>query len=181
MVLNQESNIGQRCADTLPHNSKQQQKFTVSDRLLKTVLGGRRILSNRESSFRAFLRDRESSFRAYLRDWLFDRLHPRLRSQLLRVWVEGHPASCAGNAVHGTAGVQSPWEVNQKLCHTLGMAHQRRSLSPLAARFLPGIGRDVIKMSRISFGAGCPNSFSIVSRASSWLKNRTTPFIFIMR
>ena len=47
------------------------------------------------------------------------RVRPQLLSQLLRVWVIGHPASIA---VLGTASVQPPWGVNQILDRTLGIA-----------------------------------------------------------
>ena len=65
--------------------------------MLKTVLGGT-VRQGVELS-------------CISRDRLSDRGHPQ--SQLLRVCVVGRPATCAGIAVPGTAGVQSPWDANQ--------------------------------------------------------------------
>ena len=45
--------------------------------------------------------------------------------------VVGRLTSCPGIAVLGIASVQAAWSVNQRLCHTLGIAHRCRSLSPL--------------------------------------------------
>ena len=107
-----------------------------------------------------------------------DRVRPRLQSQLLFFWVTGHPAFFVDIAVHGTAGVQSPWGREPNTLPHAGHCSSTDEVSRLSS---VSVGTGSVGLSRLltredantlarAFGA----QQHPAGRSAAWVHERST-------